>query len=178
MAPSTPADFAGMMKTVLASDTPTIWIDHAGLTPLTGPAPDGDVDVPLGKADVKRAGRDVTLVAYSITLPRSLNVARKLAAEGIEVEVVDLRTLAPLDRETVCRSVARTGRLIVADEAHLTCGVAAEIVASVAEAGLATLRRVKRLAVPDTPIPMSPALEAAVMPTEERIEAAVREVLA
>lgn len=177
VAPSTAADFRGMLATVLESDQPTIWIDHAGLTPLRWPA-DGPARVPLGRADVKREGKDVTLVAYSVTLPRALNVAARLAGAGIDVEVVDLRSLVPLDRETVIQSVAKTRRLVVADEAHLTCGVSAEVIASVAEAGVATLKRVKRVAVPDTPIPMSPALERAITPSEERIEAAVHAVIA
>jgi acetoin:2,6-dichlorophenolindophenol oxidoreductase subunit beta len=177
VAPATSADFLALLPAVLASERTTVWIDHAHLAPLTWSAPAEPAVAALGKADIKRAGKDVTLVAYSITLPRALNVANALAGKGIDVEVVDLLTLAPLDRETVVRSVAKTGRLVVADEAHLSCGVAAEIVASVAEEGLTSLKRVKRVTVPDVPIPMSPPLEKFITPTEERIQAAVEAVL-
>jgi acetoin:2,6-dichlorophenolindophenol oxidoreductase subunit beta len=177
VAPATSADFLALLPAVLASERTTVWIDHAHLAPLTWSVPAAPAAAVLGKADIKRTGKDVTLVAYSITLPRALNVANGLAAKGIDVEVVDLLTLAPLDRATVVRSVAKTGRLVVADEAHLSCGVAAEVVASVAEEGLASVKRVKRVTVPDVPIPMSPPLEKFITPTEERIQAAVEAVL-
>ena len=179
IAPATARDVLGMIQPVLDSERPTVWADHVLLieTGVVEEAPEDAAPVPLGKADVKRAGSDVTLVAYGITLARGLRAAEQAAQEGIDVEVVDLRTLAPLDRETVLESAARTRRLVIADECTLTCGVAAEVAASVAEQGVSLARPLKRLTVPDVPVPFSPTLEDAITPTEERILAAIKAVM-
>ena len=135
--------------------------------------------LPVGKACIRRQGRDVSIIASSITVPRALAAADVLEGEhGVSVEVVDLRTIAPLDRETVLQSVARTGRVVIADECHRSFGVAAEIAATLAEEGLASLRApVCRVAVPDVPIPFSPPLEAELTVTKEKIVAGVLKVL-
>jgi pyruvate dehydrogenase E1 component beta subunit len=176
--PSTPADAKGLLKTAVASNNPTIFVDHPRLFELKGPVPEGEVRIPFGRAEVKRRGRDVTVVATSLMVQRSLAAAEALAGDGIEVEVVDPRTLVPFDEAGILASVRKTGRLVVADECHLRCGVAAEIAASVAGRGFRHLvAPIGRVAAADVPIPFSPALERFVEPTQRKIEAAVREVL-
>jgi pyruvate dehydrogenase E1 component beta subunit len=179
IAPATVSDVMGMIQPVLDSERPTVWADHVLLveTGLKEEAPPDGYTVPLGKVDIKRPGRDVTLVAYGITLARGLKAAEQAAKEGIDVEVVDLRTLAPLDREGVLQSAARTRRLVIADECSLTCGVAAEIAASVAEQGVSLAKPLKRVTVPDVPVPLSPVLEDAITPTEERILDGIKAVM-
>jgi pyruvate dehydrogenase E1 component beta subunit len=148
------------------------------LGPAFRPAPEEDYTVPLGVADIKRHGRDLTIVATGMTLHKALAAAAVLAAEGIEAEVIDPRTLVPLDRATIIESVKRTGRLVVASEDVLTCGVASEISALVAEEALWYLDApIRRIAVPDTPIPFAPAQERAVLPQVESIAAAARDVM-
>ena len=178
MLPSSPGDVKGLLKTAMASNNPTIFIDHAKLFEVVGPVPDGDYAIPFGKANVVREGSDATLVATSYMVQRSLLAADLLAREGISVEVVDLRTLVPLDKETLLASVAKTGHLVIADEGHRSCGVGAELAAIAAEEGFHHLKApVKRVVTPDVPIPFSPPLEQFLDPTEEKIVAAVREVL-
>src|SRR5690606_6370705 len=133
---------------------------------------------PFGQADVKRAGKDVTVVATSYMVLQALAAAETLAADGIDVEVVDPRTVVPLDRAGICASVRRTGRLVVVDEANLTCSVASEIAATVAEQAFDALKApILRVARPDTPVAYSPPLEAFVTPTADRIVQAVRAVV-
>lgn len=178
MLPSSPADVKGLLRTAVASNNPTIFIDHAKLFEVVGPVPDGDYAIPFGEANVVREGSDVTLVATSYMVQRSLLAADILAREGISVEVVDLRTLVPLDKETLLASVAKTGHLVIADEGHRSCGVGAELAAIVAEEGFHHLKApVKRVVTPDVPIPFSPPLEQLLDPSEDKIAAAVREVL-
>jgi pyruvate dehydrogenase E1 component beta subunit len=134
--------------------------------------------IPFGVADVKRPGRDATCVATGFMVHKAVKAAKVLAVEGIEVEVVDPRTLVPLDRETILRSVRKTGRLVVASEDALTCGVASEIAAVAAEHAWGFLRApVKRVTLPDTPIPFAPGVEQAVIPQVETIAEAVRELI-
>ena len=144
-----------------------------------GPCPaDPDFLVPIGVADVKRAGGDLTIVSVAGCLPHALEAADALAAEGVAAEVIDVRTLVPLDRETILRSVAKTGRLVVVDYAHRTCGAAAEIAAIVAEEGFESLRRpIQRVTTPDVNIPFAPALEKPLYPSAARIAAAARRIL-
>ena len=176
--PATPADAKGLLKTAVASDNPTIFVSHPRLFDVKGPVPDGDGHVPFGRAVVRRPGRDVTIVATSLMVQRSLAAADLLSGEGIDVEVVDPRTLVPLDREAILGSVGRTGRLVVVDECHLSCGVAAEIAALAAQHAFGHLRApVVRVATADVPIPFSRPLEEFVEPTAEKIVAAVREAL-
>jgi pyruvate dehydrogenase E1 component beta subunit len=175
MLPASPADVKGLLRTAAASNNPTIFVDHVRLFELKGTVPPGDFRIPFGVAEVKRPGRDVTVVATSLMVSRSLAAAEALAREGIDVEVVDPRTLVPLDEAAILASVRKTGRLVVVDECHLRCGVAAEIAALVAEHAFGSLRApIRRVATADVPIPFSPKLEAFVEPTQEKIEAAVR----
>ena len=178
MLPASPADVKGLLRTAAASDNPTIFVDHVRLFELKGPVPDGDFRIPFGVADIKRRGRDVTIVATSFMVPRSLAAAEVLAREGIDAEVVDPRTLVPLDEAAILESVRRTGRLVVVDECHLRCGVAAEIAALASEKAFRHLKApVRRVATADVPIPFSPVQEASVEPSQAKIEAAVREAV-
>jgi acetoin:2,6-dichlorophenolindophenol oxidoreductase subunit beta len=177
MLPASPADVKGLLMTAAASDNPTIFVDHARLFELKGPVPAGDFRIPFGVAEVKRPGRDVTIVATSFLVSRSLAAAETLAREGIDAEVVDPRTLVPLDEAAILASVRKTGRLVVADECHRRCGVAAEIAAVVAEQGFRDLKApIHRVATLDVPVPFNPGQEAFIEPTQAKIEAAVRAV--
>ena len=178
MAPSTPRDLKGLVNTAVRSDNPTAWIDHVLLFDSVGSVPEDDeFAIPFGEADVKREGTDVTLVASSWMVTKALEAAELLAADGVEAEVVDLRTLVPLDEETILESVARTGRLVVVDECHRRCGVAAEIVSVVAENVCDELESAPvRVTAADVPIPFSPPLEQHVGPTTAKIVAAVESI--
>jgi pyruvate dehydrogenase E1 component beta subunit len=179
MLPASPADVKGLLKTAAASDNPTIFVDHVRLFEQKGAVPHGDFRIPFGVADIKRRGKDVTIVATSFMVPRSLAAAEGLAREGIDVEVVDPRTLVPLDEAAILDSVRRTGRLVVVDECHLRCGVAAEIAALVSEKAFRHLKApIRRVATADVPIPFTPVQEAFIEPSQARIEAAVRSTLA
>jgi acetoin:2,6-dichlorophenolindophenol oxidoreductase subunit beta len=176
--PSSPYDVKGLMRSAIRSDNPTIFINHARLMDIEGEVPEEDYTIPFGRADIKRPGRDVTVVATSFVVHTALAAADRLAAEGIEVEVVDPRTLVPLDHATILESVRHTGRLVVVDETNLSCGVASEISAIVAEEGFDLLRApILRVARRDVPTPFSKPLEDAITPTAERVIAAVRQVL-
>ena len=140
----------------------------------TGRVPEKDEVIPLGQAEVKRTGKDVTVVATSYMVCRSLQVAEGLQREGIDVEVVDPRTLVPLDEEAILMSVRKTGRLVVVDECHRRCGAAAEILAFVAERGLPLKAPLKRVVTEDVPIPFSIPLENYIGPSEEKIATAIR----
>jgi len=179
MLPASPYDVKGLIWSAAHSDDPMIWLDHVKLFDTSGPVPEGQYAVPFGKANIARRGSDVTVVATSLMVVRALAAAEDLAAEGINVEVIDPRTLVPFDSETVLESVGRTGRLVVVDECHLRCGVAAEISAIVAEHAFDSLRApIIRVATADVPIPFSPVLEEAVEPTHQRIVAGIRRALA
>lgn len=176
--PSGPADMKGLLKSAIRDDNPVIVFEHGGLGRLKEEVPAGDHLVGLGKAAVKREGKDVTLVAIGAMVPKALKVADKLAKDNVSVEVVDPRTLVPLDEETILGSVAKTNRIVVADEGHLRGGAAADIAAMVAEKGFDSLDApVKRVASLDVPIPFSPPLERAAVADEARIERAIRELL-
>lgn len=176
--PGAPADINGLIRTAFRSQNPCVIINHSKLLQLEGEVPAGDHTVPFGVADIKRRGGDVTIVATSIMVPRALAAADELARAGIEAEVVDPRTVVPLDRDGICASAARTGRLVVADEASSTCSIAAEIIASVAEAGVPLKAPPVRVARPDAPVAYSGPLEAAATPDVAAIVAGVRRVLA
>jgi acetoin:2,6-dichlorophenolindophenol oxidoreductase subunit beta len=173
--PSCPADAKGLLKTAIRLDDPVIYIEHKSMYMDSGEVPAGEHLVPFGVADVKREGRDVTIVAWSRMVPFSLEAAKRLAAEGIEAEVVDPRTLVPLDEEAILTSVAKTGRLVVVGEAPRRGGYGAEIAATVAERGHDLLRSpIVRVGAANTPIPMAPCLERVVLPQVEGIVEAVR----
>jgi pyruvate dehydrogenase E1 component beta subunit len=179
VAPSTPADVKGLLLSAIRSNNPTVVVNHAKLMGIDGEVPAGDGAIPFGRADIKRQGRDVTVVATSFMVQETLKAAETLAGEGIEIEVVDPRTQVPFDEATILSSVARTGRLVVVDECPLRGGVASEIAASVAEHGFRALKApILRVARADTPVPFSPPLEAAVTPDPAKIAAAVRRVMA
>jgi pyruvate dehydrogenase E1 component beta subunit len=178
IAPATPADVQGLLLSAIDDGNPVVFLDHLLLQDVRGPVPDEPTPVPLGRASVMRQGRDATIVASSIMVQRALVVADRLAGEGIEVEVLDVRTLVPLDRETILGSVRRTGRVVVADESYLTCGYAAELAAVIADEAFYALKApVKRVAIDDVPAPFSPALEPLILPSVEKLEVAVRKVL-
>lgn len=179
--PSTPYDVKGLMKTAIRDNNPVIVFEGDRLASLEGEVPDGEYTIGFGEADVKREGSDVTVVALAWLVHEALAAAEVLAAEGISVEVIDPRSLVPMDTETLRASVRKTGRLVVADEAGPTAGASAEIATLVTEdpetfqAMSAAPRRVCSLPVP---IPYAPSLEDHVFPDRERIVAAVREVVA
>ncbi|MBV9586356.1 MAG: alpha-ketoacid dehydrogenase subunit beta, partial [Alphaproteobacteria bacterium] len=178
--PSTPHDMKGLMKTAIRDNNPVISFESSRLMVLKGPVPDEDYAIPLGKADVKREGDDVTVVAVAWLVHEALAAAEELTKEGISVEVVDPRTLVPLDAGTIRDSVQKTGRLVIADEAGPTAGFSAEVAAVVTEdpATFARLKApVKRVCALQVPIPYSPVLENHVFPDRNRIIAGIREVL-
>jgi pyruvate/2-oxoglutarate/acetoin dehydrogenase E1 component len=176
--PSTPADAYGLTRSALASPNPTVLLTHAKLLGIEGPMPSERKAIPFGKADIKRPGRDVTIVATSLMVQYALAAATTLAGEGIEAEIVDPRTLVPLDEATILASVERTGRLVVVDECPLRCGIASEIAATVAEHGFRFLKApIARVTRADTPIAFAEAQEAFVTPDAAKIAAAARRVL-
>lgn len=176
--PSTPYDMMGLLKTAIRDDDPVLSFEDGTLWTSSSEVPDDELLVPFGKADIKHPGSDVTVVAIAGAVRHALAAAQELQKEGISVEVVDPRTLVPLDRATILESVHRTGRLVVADIAHRTCGAASEISAIVAEDGFWDLKApIVRVTTPDTHIPFSPPLEQPLYPNKERIARAVRHVL-
>jgi pyruvate/2-oxoglutarate/acetoin dehydrogenase E1 component len=179
--PSTPYDMKGLLKTAIRDNNPVISFESSRLMGRKGPVPEDDYAIPFGQADVKREGSDVTVVALAWLVHEALAAAEELAKEGISVEVVDPRTLVPLDTETIRQSVRKTGRLLIADEAGPTAGFSAEIAAVVTE-DAATFARLqaplKRVCALPVPIPYSPVLESHVFPDRNRIIAGIREVLA
>jgi pyruvate/2-oxoglutarate/acetoin dehydrogenase E1 component len=178
--PSTPYDIKGLIKTAIRDNNPVVSFESGRLMTRRGPVPDEDYTIPLGKADVKREGTDVTVVALAWLVHEALAAAEELAKEGISVEVVDPRTLVPLDQETLRNSVRKTGRLVIADEAGPTAGFSAEIAAVATEdaATFAQLKApIKRVCALQVPIPYSPVLENHVFPDRRRIMAGIREVL-
>lgn len=177
--PSTPADFKGLMKSAIRDDNPVLVFADIALGYSAGEVPEDAEAIPLGKAAVRREGRDVTLVSYAKTVGTCMAAADTLAAAGIDAEVIDLRSLKPLDEDAILRSVAKTGRLVVVHEASRLCGVGAEIAALVAEKAFASLRApVLRLTGPDAPAPASFPLEQAFVPQADAVVAAVRSLMA
>lgn len=173
--PSCPADAKGLMRTAIRSDNPTVFIDHQKLIRRSGAVPDGPCAIPFGVADIKRPGGDVTIVAASLQVSEALDAAEALAADGIEAEIVDLRSLVPLDEDAILASVARTGRLVVADESPPRCSIASEIIALVAENGLDLLKAPpQRVNRPAVHVPVSKPLEDHLMPGAARIADAAR----
>ena len=178
MAPATPADALGMLKSAIRCDDPVVFMEHKNLWALEGEVPEGEHLVEIGRAETVRAGRDLTLVTWSSMRHTCLDAATALAAEGIEVEVIDLRSLWPWDRDAVFASVERTGRLLVVHEAVAVAGFGAEIAASVAEALHHRLKApVRRLGAPRIPIAYAPPLEDRVRVSEAQIVEAVRAML-
>lgn len=177
--PTTPYDAKGLLKTALRSDDPVVLMEHRLLLNTKGAVPEEEYVVPFGQARVARAGKDVTVVGIAVMVNRALEAADELAKEGISVEVIDPRTIAPLDLATILASVHKTGRLLIADETYGPCGIGAEIAARVQVEGFDDLDApIARLNGAHTPIPYSPSLEGAIVPGVPAVVAAIRQLLA
>ncbi|MDQ7849582.1 MAG: alpha-ketoacid dehydrogenase subunit beta [Armatimonadota bacterium] len=177
--PSTPYDAKGLLKSAIRDDNPVIFFEDKMMYTLRGPVPEEEYTIPLGVADVKRPGTDLTMVATSSMVQVALAAAEALAAEGISVEVVDPRTTVPLDRETLVASARKTGRALVLDEGYEQYGVTAELAAVIAEGAFYHLEApVRRMGAMHVPIPFSPVLEDLTVPTVERVVAVARELVA
>ena len=177
--PSNPADAKGLLKTSIRCDDPVLYLEPRALLNDRGPVPEEEYYTPFGEASVTRAGSDVTVVAVGAMVGRALEVCEQLEAEGVSVEVIDPRTLAPLDTGTILESVHKTGRLLIADEAYGPCGIGAEIAAQVSDRAFDDLDApVRRLNALHVPVPYSSPLEEAVVPGTECVAAAIRELMA
>jgi len=177
-APSTPFDAKGLLKTAIRGSNPVMFFEHKLLYPIKGKVPEEDYTIPFGVADVKLKGEDATIFATLYMVHKALAAAQELRKQGISVEVIDPKTLVPLDKQAIIKSVKKTGRIVIVTEDCKTAGVSAEIAAIVAEEALDYLDApIKRVAEPDTPIPFSPPLEQFVIPNEKTIVKAVKEVL-
>jgi pyruvate dehydrogenase E1 component beta subunit len=177
--PSTPYDAKGLMNTAILDENPVLFIEHKKLYATKGDVPENYYTIPFGKADIKREGRDITIIATLAMVGRSLSVAEEFAKDGIEIEIVDPRTLRPMDKKSILESVKKTGRLIVADEGPVTCGVSSEIAAMIAEEAIEYLQApILRVGSPDTPVPFSPPLEKIYIPDEEDVREAVNKMKA
>ncbi|MBU2600985.1 MAG: alpha-ketoacid dehydrogenase subunit beta [Actinobacteria bacterium] len=178
VAPSTPADAKGLIIAAIRDNNPVVFLEHKILLGIAGDVPEGEYIVPIGKAAVKREGDDVTLVTWSAMVPQAERAAELLAEQGVSVEVIDLRTIVPLDKEAILESVANTHRLVIVHEAVRTGGFGGEIAAIVADEGFDLLDSpIKRVTAPDTPVPFSPVLEDAYLPSAEKIKAAVLDLM-
>jgi len=177
--PSTPFDAKGLLKSAIRDDNPVVFFEHRALyDSLEEVIPDEEYTIPLGEADIKRKGNDVTIITLGAMLQKVLNVAEKLNQEGIETEIVDLRTLRPLDKETIIKSVKKTGRAVIVTEAWKTCGISGEIAALIAEDAFSSLKApIKRIGSLEMPTPVSPILEKVYLPNENDILIKVKEVL-
>jgi len=175
--PSTPADAKGLLKTAIRDDNPVVFIEDKMDYAVKGEVPDGEYTIPFGVADVKRVGEDITIVATSSMIRVALAAAEQLKSDGISAEVIDPRTLVPLDVKALVRSAEKTGRAIVVDEGHQRYGVSAELAAVIADRAFYSLDApVKRLAALDVPIPFSPPLEDATVPTPDLVAQTAREL--
>jgi pyruvate/2-oxoglutarate/acetoin dehydrogenase E1 component len=173
-----PADLKGLLRTAIKSDNPSLVITHAFGYGVEGEVPDDDYEIPLGQAAVKREGADVTIVACSMMVATSLEAAESLAGDGIDAEVIDLRTLVPLDEQAILDSVAKTRHIVITDEGRLRCGVASEIAATVSEHGFNSLAAPPaRVARMDAPVPGNQVQEAYLSPSAEKIVAAAKQTV-
>ncbi len=178
-APSTPYDAKGLLIEAVKNDNPVIFVEHKRLYNTKGMVPEESYRIPFGRAEVKRAGKDVTVFATHALVLSALEAAEEAAKDGIDIEVIDPRTLAPLDKDTLLTSVKKTGRLLVADEDNKTCGVAAEVSAIVAEEAIDYLKApILRNCSPDTPVPFSPPLEKAYIFGKDRLLESIRRLMA
>ena len=176
--PGTPADAKGLLTASLRDNNPVLFIEHKVLYGVAGPVPEEQFVVPLGKADVKREGSDITLITYGYMLQKSLAAAEELAGEGINAEVIDLRTLSPLDHDALAESVHKTHKAVVVQEAYESAGLAGQIIKSLMESSFDYLDApVKTVAAYDTVIPFSPPLEDDMLPNEAKIVKAVKEIV-
>jgi len=174
VAPSTPVDAKGLLKSSIRAGNPVVFIEHKLLYNTKGEVPEDDYAIPIGKAEIKRDGRDITIVSYSRTLLFALEAAEILSQKGIEAEVIDLRTIEPLDMDTILESVSGTGRLLIVHESHSNCGLGAEIIARIYEqAPDRLIMPPRRLGAKHVPIPVAEPLENAVLPQPAHIVEAV-----
>ena len=180
VAPSTPYDAKGMLKAAIWDDNPVVFFEQKLLYRTKGPVPEEDYTIPIGKADIKRPGTDAVLITYGRMVQRCLETAEELSGEGYDLEVLDLRSLYPLDREMIIDSARRTGRVLIVHEACQTGGLGGEVAAVIADSDAFFYldAPIKRLGGLDVPIPYNPHLEAQVVPTKERIGERVREFFA
>jgi pyruvate/2-oxoglutarate/acetoin dehydrogenase E1 component len=178
--PSTPYDAKGLIKAAIRDNNPVIYFEHKYLyRRAKGEVPDEDYIVPIGKADVKRSGRDMTIITYGAMVPESLAAAEELVREGIDIEVLDLRTILPLDKQAILDSVKKTSKVLIVTEDTLSYGVGAEVAAIIGEEAFEYLDGpIMRLAAPDTPVPFAPPLEAAFLPNAQKIANAARQLAA
>jgi 2-oxoisovalerate dehydrogenase E1 component len=177
--PSTPRDARGLLKRALRGDDPVLFLEHREILGLKGPVPRDDEIIEFGRATIVREGTDVTVVALALMVHHTLKACEELARKGLSVELIDPRTVSPLDTETILRSVAKTGRLLIVDETFAPCGIGAEIAAQLADRGFDDLDApIRRLNGAWTPTPYSPPLEAAIVPTPASIAQAIRELVA
>lgn len=176
--PSTPHDAKGLMKTAICDDNPVIFFEHKQLFRIKGSVPTEEYTIPFGEADIKREGVDVTVVATLLMMHRAISAAKELEKQGVSIEIIDPRTLVPLDKKTIINSVKKTGRIIIVEENCRTCGWGSEISSIVNEEAFDYLDSpIKRIAALDTPIPFSPPLEDYVIPDENKIIKAVKETV-
>jgi 2-oxoisovalerate dehydrogenase E1 component len=177
--PSTPYDAKGLLKTALTGDDPVLFLEHKLLLNKRGPVPEEDYSIPFGQAAIARAGSDATVVAFAVMAPKVFDICETLAQDGLDIELIDPRTVAPLDMDTILESVRKTGRLLIVDEAFGPCGIGAEISAQVMENGFDDLDApIARLNGLHTPTPYSPTLENAVIPSQAAIAEAIRNLVA
>src|SRR5438309_289094 len=175
---STPADAKGLLAASIRDDDLVMFLEHKLLYAMKGEVPEGEYVVPLGKADIKRAGKDVTIVAIARMVHQALAAADVLEASGISAEIVDPRTLSPLDEETILNSVAKTHRLVIVDEDNPRCSAATDIAALVADKAFTELDApIKLVTAPHTPVPFSPPLEQFYIPSPERIVTTIQDML-
>jgi pyruvate dehydrogenase E1 component beta subunit len=176
--PATPYDAKGLLKTAVRSEDPVFFIEHTKLYPTKGEVPEGEYTIPFGKADVKRVGKHVTIVTYSRMVLLALQAAKALAAEGIEAEIIDLRSLRPLDMDTVVESVRKTNRVMVLEEDWRQNGMGAEIASRIYEEAFDYLDApIARLAAAEVPLPYAKNIEREAYPREEHVTRAARELL-
>ncbi len=179
VAPSSPADAKGLLKTSIRDNNPVIFIEHFALYNTRGEVPDGELLLPIGKADVKRVGEDVTIISHSRMVQVALAAAEQLAGQGISAEVVDLRTLRPLDKETVVNSVRKTSRAVVLEEGWPTYGISAEVTAFVQDMAFDYLDApIRRIGGAEVPMPYARNVERAAIPSDQTVIAAVKELVA
>jgi len=175
--PSTPGDAKGLLKSAIRDDNPVVFFEDKMMYKLKGMVPEGDCTIPLGVADVKRAGKDITLVATSSMVQIALDAAEQLATIGISAEVIDPRTLWPLDERTLIESAKKTSRVIVIDEGYGRYGVTGEIASVISEGAFYSMEApVKRMGAMHVPIPFSPPLEDATVPTQQTVFEAARDL--
>jgi len=177
--PSSPYDAKGLLIQAIRDDDPVIFMEHKALLATKGDVPEESYAIPFGEANVLREGKDVTIVTYGLMVLMAMGVAQELAKSGVQCEVIDLRTLSPLDEDTILESVENTGRLVVVDEAYPRCSIAADVSSLVAEKAFGSLKApIAKVTAPHSPVPFAKALEDAFVPSPERIAAAVTQTVA